>query len=70
MSARDSVSITLQALDQSQGKLAGSHPSGGIGMPNVRGEFTGPTMSELLVDPAALPIMTVNTCQPVDHGVG
>ena len=48
-------------------KLAGSYPTGRIGMANGRGEFTGPTMSELLVDPATPLIIAVHTGQQVDR---
>ena len=48
-------------------KLAGSYSQGRIGMTNGRGEFTSPTMSELLVDPATPLVIAVHTGQQVDR---
>ena len=48
-------------------KLARSYPMGRIGMANGREEYTGPTMSELLVDPATPLVIAVHTGQQVDQ---
>ena len=55
-----------RVVAQSQGNWLGAIPRGRISMANGRGEFTGPTMLELLVDLDAPIVMAVHTGQQVD----